>query len=125
FLRPAGCRGMATRGTPAPANFPTELSTGRHDAVQHDTCPRLQPLAAPVRAPRSVRLTGSITKPIPPVKAQLRDLVLQAIHTLRNDAALPAELAIPAFVIERARSREHGDFACNAAMLLARPARAN
>ncbi|MGN6653951.1 MAG: arginine--tRNA ligase [Rhodanobacter sp.] len=59
------------------------------------------------------------------MKAQLRDLVLQAIHTLRNDAALPAELAIPAFVIERARSREHGDFACNAAMLLARPARAN
>jgi arginyl-tRNA synthetase len=58
------------------------------------------------------------------VKAQLRDLVLQAIHTLQNDAALPAELAIPAFVIERARSREHGDFACNAAMLLAKPARA-
>ncbi len=78
----------------------------------------------PVPVPRSDRITGSITKPIPPVKAQLRDLVLQAIHTLQNDATLPAELAIPAFVIERARSREHGDFACNAAMLLAKPARA-
>ena len=47
----------------------------------------------PVPVPRSDRITGSITKPIPPVKAQLRDLVLQAIHTLQNDATLPAELA--------------------------------
>ncbi|MGB3840755.1 MAG: arginine--tRNA ligase [Rhodanobacter sp.] len=54
------------------------------------------------------------------MKAQLRNLVLQAIHALQHDATLPAELAIPDFVIERARSREHGDFACNAAMLLAK-----
>jgi arginyl-tRNA synthetase len=58
------------------------------------------------------------------VKAQLRELVLQAIQTLQNDATLPADLALPGFVIERARSREHGDFACNVAMLLAKPARA-
>ncbi len=58
------------------------------------------------------------------MKVQLRDLVLQAIHTLQNDAILPADLALPGFVIERARSREHGDFACNVAMLLAKPARA-
>lgn len=58
------------------------------------------------------------------MKAQLRELVLQAIHVLQNDATLPADLVVPGFVIERARSREHGDFACNAAMLLARPARA-
>jgi arginyl-tRNA synthetase len=57
------------------------------------------------------------------VKAQLRDLVLQAIQTLQSDATLPADLALPGFVIERARSREHGDFACNVAMLLAKPAR--
>ncbi|MCW8806968.1 MAG: arginine--tRNA ligase [Rhodanobacter sp.] len=56
------------------------------------------------------------------MKAQLRELVLQAIQALQGDATLPADLVVPGFVIERARSREHGDFACNAAMLLARPA---
>ena len=58
------------------------------------------------------------------MKEQLRELLLQAIHTLQNDATLPADLDVPNFVIERARSREHGDFAANAAMLLAKPARA-
>ena len=58
------------------------------------------------------------------MKAQLRELVLQAVQSLQNDATLPAELAVPGFVIERARSREHGDFASNIAMLLAKPARA-
>ena len=59
------------------------------------------------------------------MKAQLRELVLQAIKSLQNDTILPADLALPGFVIERARSREHGDFACNVAMLLAKLARAN
>ena len=58
------------------------------------------------------------------MKAQLRELVLQAIKSLQNDTTLPADLALPGFVIERARSREHGDFACNIALLLAKPARA-
>ncbi|HEY8585516.1 MAG TPA: arginine--tRNA ligase [Rhodanobacter sp.] len=58
------------------------------------------------------------------MKVQLRELVLQAIHALQNNNTLPADLALPDFVIERARSREHGDFACNVAMLLAKPARA-
>ena len=58
------------------------------------------------------------------MKEQLRDLVLQAIQSLQNDATLPTDLGLPGFVIERARSREHGDFACNVAMLLAKPARA-
>ncbi|MEO8808659.1 MAG: arginine--tRNA ligase [Rhodanobacter sp.] len=57
------------------------------------------------------------------MKVQLRELVLQAIRTLQDDGALPADLAAPAFVIERTRAREHGDFACNVAMLLAKPAR--
>ena len=57
------------------------------------------------------------------MKAQLRELVLQAIHGLQNDATLPLDLAVPGFVIERARSREHGDFASNIALLLAKPAR--
>ncbi len=58
------------------------------------------------------------------MKAQLRELVLQAIQSLQNDATLPVDLAVPGFVIERARSREHGDFASNIALLLAKPARA-
>ncbi|AIF46269.1 arginine--tRNA ligase [Dyella japonica] len=58
------------------------------------------------------------------MKEQLRELLLQAIRTLQNDATLPADLEVPHFVIERTRSRDHGDFAANAAMLLAKPARA-
>ena len=58
------------------------------------------------------------------MKQPLRELVLQAIKALQDDAILPADLPVPGFVIERARSREHGDFACNVAMLLAKPARA-
>ena len=58
------------------------------------------------------------------VKEQLRELLLQAIRTLQQDATLPADLEVPHFVIERTRSRDHGDFAANAAMLLAKPARA-
>jgi len=57
------------------------------------------------------------------VKEQLHDLVLRALVALQRDQNLPADLAVPEFVIERTRSRQHGDFACNAAMLLARPAR--
>ncbi|MGO4702694.1 arginine--tRNA ligase [Dyella sp. 2RAB6] len=58
------------------------------------------------------------------MKQALRDLLLQAIRSLQNDSTLPAELEVPNFVIERTRSRDHGDFASNAAMLLAKPARA-
>ncbi len=58
------------------------------------------------------------------MKQPLRDLLLQALEALRNDGTLPADLDLPGFVIERARSREHGDFATNLAMLLAKPARA-
>ncbi|RAP57056.1 arginine--tRNA ligase [Oleiagrimonas sp. MCCC 1A03011] len=59
------------------------------------------------------------------MKQQLHDLVLQAFAALQHDATLPTDLTAPDFVIERARNREHGDFATNAAMLLARPARRN
>nr|WP_225562899.1 arginine--tRNA ligase [Rhodanobacter sp. DHG33] len=54
----------------------------------------------------------------------MHELILGAIEALQTQSALPADLALPGFVIERTRSREHGDFACNAAMLLAKPARA-
>jgi len=61
----------------------------------------------------------------PAVKQPLHDLVLQAFAELRRQDVLPADLEPPAFVIERTRSREHGDFACNLAMMLAKPARTN
>jgi arginyl-tRNA synthetase len=54
------------------------------------------------------------------VKDHLRELVLQALLDLRRSERLAFEHE-PDFVIERARSREHGDYACNVAMLLAKP----
>jgi arginyl-tRNA synthetase len=56
------------------------------------------------------------------VKDQLRRVVLQAIAQLQADGILPPD-SPASFVIERTRSREHGDFACNAALLLAKAAR--
>ena len=54
-----------------------------------------------------------------PVKDHLRELVLQALLDLRRAGRL--ELTDePDFVVERARSREHGDYATNAALLLAK-----
>ena len=56
------------------------------------------------------------------MKDQLRNLVLKAIDSLTSAGLLPADAAVPAFVVERTRSREHGDFATNAAMLLTKVA---
>jgi arginyl-tRNA synthetase len=58
------------------------------------------------------------------VKEVLHQLVMRAIARLREQDVLPADAAAP-FVIERTRQKEHGDFATNAAMLLAKPARKN
>jgi arginyl-tRNA synthetase len=55
------------------------------------------------------------------VKDHLRELVLQALLDLKRAGTLPAE-AEPAFVIERTKSREHGDYATNVALLLAKSA---
>ena len=60
-----------------------------------------------------------------PVKSQLRDLIAQGIDALRSAGTLPADTDLPDFVVERPKTREHGDFASNAAMLLAKPARSN
>ncbi|HET8765245.1 MAG TPA: arginine--tRNA ligase, partial [Rhodanobacter sp.] len=57
------------------------------------------------------------------MKAQLHELIIEAIHALQGQAVLPTDLSVPAFVIERTRSREHGDFTTNVAMLLAKAAR--
>lgn len=57
------------------------------------------------------------------MKHALRELLVRALEALRADGTLPAEADLPAFAIERSRSREHGDFATNAALLLAKSAR--
>jgi len=59
------------------------------------------------------------------VKAPVRALIQQGIEILRNNGTLPADLAAPDFVVERPKDRTHGDFASNAAMLLAKAARTN
>ena len=58
------------------------------------------------------------------MKDSLRKLILQAIERLQQQAVLPAD-AQPAFVLERTRNKDHGDFASNVAMALAKPARKN
>ena len=57
------------------------------------------------------------------MKEPLRELVLTAIRRLQHDGILPEPLDLPPFVVERTRNREHGDFATNAALLLAKAAR--
>jgi len=59
------------------------------------------------------------------VKTLLHALVAQGIEALRVAGTIPADAATPDFVIERPKTREHGDFASNAAMLLAKAARSN
>jgi arginyl-tRNA synthetase len=53
------------------------------------------------------------------VKSDLRARIAQGIDALRQAGTLPAETATPDFTVERPKTREHGDFATNAAMLLA------
>lgn len=57
---------------------------------------------------------------VTPVKDLLHELVAQALLDLKRDGVLSADLELPECAIERSRSREHGDYACNMAMLLAK-----
>ncbi len=59
------------------------------------------------------------------VKSMLRALIEQGIANLCSQGTLPADLALPDFVVERPKDRSHGDFATNAAMTLAKPAHSN
>lgn len=52
------------------------------------------------------------------MKQQIADLVTQSINTLSLDTT-------PDVVIERTRDKQHGDFACNIAMQLAKPLKSN
>ncbi len=56
------------------------------------------------------------------VKEHLRELVAQALLDLRRHGRLPQDLPTPDYVIERTKSREHGDYATNIALLLAKSA---
>ncbi|MCF6281844.1 MAG: arginine--tRNA ligase [Candidatus Polarisedimenticolaceae bacterium] len=56
------------------------------------------------------------------MKSHIQDLVSQALQQLASDGTIPAD-AIPTPMIERARDRQHGDFASNIAMVLAKVAR--
>ena len=58
------------------------------------------------------------------MKKRLESLLQQALTTLQKAGELPADLAAPCLV-ERTRDAQHGDFATNLAMTLAKPARAN
>ncbi len=56
------------------------------------------------------------------MKDQIQSLVTTALQALVADGVIPADHGVEP-VIERTRDRNHGDFATNAAMALARPAR--
>ena len=58
------------------------------------------------------------------MKEPLRLLIDQALAALRAAGTVPAD-ASAAYVVERTKNRDHGDFATNVAMLLAKPARSN
>ncbi|MHB8569564.1 MAG: arginine--tRNA ligase [Metallibacterium sp.] len=59
------------------------------------------------------------------MKDLLRTLLDTALAMLQRDARLPAQEALPNYTLERSKTRAHGDFACNVALLLAKPARMN
>jgi len=59
------------------------------------------------------------------VKDQLRSLLDAALAALQRAGTLPDSLVPPAYTLERSKTRAHGDFASNLALLLAKPARMN
>ncbi|WP_428357231.1 arginine--tRNA ligase [Methyloprofundus sp.] len=58
------------------------------------------------------------------MKQKLEALLSQAVEALKTDGILEQELK-PQINIERARDQQHGDFATNLAMMLAKPAKMN
>ena len=58
------------------------------------------------------------------MRAHIEELVHQAVGYLKRDGGLPRELA-PAFQVDQPRESGHGDYACNVALVLAKPARRN
>jgi arginyl-tRNA synthetase len=58
------------------------------------------------------------------MKQKLEELILQAIETLKAEGILGLEIT-PHIMIERTRGAQHGDFASNLALVLAKPAKIN
>ncbi|WAK01984.1 arginine--tRNA ligase [Methylobacter sp. YRD-M1] len=58
------------------------------------------------------------------MKQKIEALILQAVETLKNQGVLSQEIT-PRINIERTRDPQHGDFASNLALTLAKPARSN
>jgi arginyl-tRNA synthetase len=58
------------------------------------------------------------------MKQKIEELILQAIETLKAEGMLGQEI-IPNISIERTRDAQHGDFASNLALMLAKPAKVN
>ena len=56
------------------------------------------------------------------MKTQITELFVQALESCR-DSLIPDSAAVARPVVERTRDASHGDFACNIAMVLAKPAR--
>ncbi|NNF51587.1 MAG: arginine--tRNA ligase [Gammaproteobacteria bacterium] len=56
------------------------------------------------------------------MKTQITELFAQALEACR-DTLIPDSATVPTPVVERTRDPSHGDFACNIAMVLAKPAR--
>ncbi len=56
------------------------------------------------------------------MKAQIESLLNAAIASLRAEGGLPQDVTVE-MEIDRARSKEHGDFACNVALALAKAAK--
>jgi arginyl-tRNA synthetase len=57
-----------------------------------------------------------------PVKEHIAQILADAVARLQGDGALPGDI-VPVIVVERTREREHGDFASNLALTLAKAAR--
>jgi len=58
------------------------------------------------------------------MKQKIEALILQALETLKADGVLGQEIN-PVITIERTRDAQHGDFASNLALALAKPVKAN
>ena len=58
------------------------------------------------------------------MKQKIEELILQAVETLKAEGILGLEIT-PHITIERTRDAQHGDFASNLALVLAKPAKAN
>ena len=58
------------------------------------------------------------------MRHKIEELILQAVEILKAEGILGLDM-MPAITIERTRDAQHGDFASNLALVLAKPAKAN